>query len=356
MPRILDRNLSTLFRIRKPKGARKNWSLEKKEPEGSWTTVVSKELTALKEMYASGVLSYSQAELRINMLLEKLYEERDQASKLHATAGNLAIIEKFLREKYPNRVKLRLSEGSYEAEVYRLNLAVKGLGSVALDGDVGALQEKVDTVWIKQPKIHKRRVTSINRVRLWLNLESIRHLPRSGTHEVLYVTEDNLKLLLDDIKHESTKILAALLFYTGVRLGEAFAITKQDLVGPTLKISKQITSDGRETPTKTRMNRKALIIPGGLPWVEKWLALSPKERKRHAPHSKRVRKAGSKIVPGFYLHCLRHSYCVHLISKGCSLDWVAQSAGHSREVCERFYSTHILLDDSIKLMLDTLKK
>jgi hypothetical protein len=66
--------------------------------------------------------------------------------------------------------------------------------------------------------------------------------------------------------------------------------------------------------------------------------------------------AAIQRVYGRRFHDLRHSYAVYLIGKGMSLDWVAQSLGNSRDVCERFYKSHILQDDSIRLMRMMLLK
>ncbi len=343
----------TKFRLIRPKGERKSFSIQYKV-EDSWQTYTDEVTESIARSYKDQILDFSQANERFERVLKTLYRERDKVKPIVVVRpGNVQIVERFIAETYNKKRVRRLAPRSFETEKYALLRVVNDLGNVAIDGDVDDIQDTLDELYKNSRGSHRKRVTAANRIRKWLALELVMHMPSLDLN-VLYINENQVKDLISHIKHPVTKVLAGFLFYTGLRLGEAFAIGSENLIRNegvmTLKVTSQMYADGNIAPTKTRSSRKALVIPGGEAYIEKWMAID-KAKNRSSKHSSRIKEAASAIgFPEFYLHCLRHSYCVYLISKGCTIDWVAQSAGHSREVCERYYSTHTLTDESVFMM------
>jgi integrase len=341
------------FRIRKPNDRRKSWSIETNKT-GKWVRVTSPEVDAVNISYRSEALSFHQALERLERIRSDLYKHRDHALCQNVLPGNLAIVADFIKEKYTTQKRLRMGERSYQSACIMLNRAIQDIENVPVDGLSEPLQQLIDDRYRQKPGSHRKRITAIHRIRKWRSLDLLLHL-NDVMHDVLYITETQFTELLKHLKDPITQELAAFLFYTGARMGEAFAITPQMVRkqgGATLvTISRQMYYDGVLAPTKTRSNRKVFVILGGEDYVTAWAAREDKASYRKVDHNLRIKKAAAKIgVKGFYAHCLRHSYCIHLIGTGCTIDWVAQSAGHSRAVCERYYSTHSLTTDAVTMM------
>lgn len=350
---------TTKFRVKSPDIARRIFSIQFNNGV-KWQTYSSPELDAINHSFKNGVLTKEQAKERVDRILVSLYEERDRLTpSVVVLPGNFKIVEDFIKKTYTPQKLLRMADRSFESEKYAFDRAITDLGDVPVDGDVQVIQAAVDDKFKDDRGAHRKRVTSINRLRKWLKLELILHL-RDVAEDTVYITEAQLKEALPHIKNEVTRKLAAFLYYTGLRLGEAFAVTAQSVQqtkdGMLIKVTKQMLPDKKLSHTKTRTGRKAFVIPGGEKHVEDWIAVADKEKYREGKHNERIKEALLKVgIKDSYLHCLRHSYCIHLVANGCTIDWVAQSAGHSREVCERYYGTHQLTDDAVRLMAMTLK-
>jgi integrase len=241
--------------------------------------------------------------------------------------------------------------------------ALKAAGNVPIDGPIEEIQDYLDETLEDDLDKHNTVCGRINRIRKWLKLPLL--VPaRKERKDVAYLTKAEVEKLIAKLP-EPHKTLAAVAFYTGLRRGEIFALEPSSLKRDTIDVHAQLhlVSGDMRLP-KNGKKRKAFIIPGGEIWVKKWLKmktatrLNPKteeEENLYKPNlglSQMIRKHSG----GKRFHDLRHSYAVYLISKGLSLDWVAQSLGNSRDVCERHYATHILQQDSIDLMRAALKK
>lgn len=114
------------------------------------------------------------------------------------------------------------------------------------------------------------------------------------------------------------------------------------IVNQTLAVDRQIQIHDKEKLPKNRKQRKAFVMREGISWVRKWAA-SDELKRKYDP----------SIFPQYFgmsLYCLRHSYAVHLIGQGATLDWISQSMGNTRETCERYYSGHVLSSDSIEML------
>jgi integrase len=348
--------------VKKPAPGRKKWSIACKNLiTGKWTTLNWPEIDAVNETFVAGVLPFEQAEIRVKKLLEQLYVLRD-AKKPAATfnLGNDKIVSTYIDKYYSEDKKYRLDKSSVASAVYSLRVAVKDLGNLPIDGDKRDLQGRIDRLYHNNPGKHKKRVTAVNRVRKFLNLEPIENLPPQDV-TVAYVTKAQLDQLLPFIRRRSNRVLAAVLFYTGLRVGEAFALTEQDILlkkdSMKLLVNKQLKIDGTLGPTKTRHSRIALVIPGGEDWVREWVGLEDRASMRKNKLSDVVKNAAFDIgVKDFYLHALRHSYCIHMLGKGVPIRTVAQSAGHSVAVCERYYSGHRLSEEAADYAEEQLRK
>ena len=92
----------------------------------------------------------------------------------------------------------------------------------------------------------------------------------------------------------------------------------------------------------------ALILPGNY-----WAAIENKEEWRKCCQHPLINAARAvfkdpkkQISP----HSLRHSYCIHLIDRGVSLDKVAKLIGDSIKTTEEYYTGFIVSDNEVDIV------
>lgn len=341
----------TEYRKCKPDGAHKSWRFQEKPVGQKWRTIYRPEYEVLNKLLKQGVLSPHDAEARAEEYLKTLYKERDASDPIHlCLPGNLKIFNEWYAKTFTPRRLKQLATGYPPSEKAGVLKALKVLVNQPVDGDVEALQAWVDEHLEDDPNRHHRTVGKLNRLRKYLKLPLL--IPdRKDRKDVAYLTKPEVDKLIAAMP-EPYKALVAVAFYTGLRRGEIFALGDNPVHGDVIDVRWQWHLHDRALRLpKNRKTRTAYIIPGGEVWVEKWLKMKDQVNPT-LDFSKMVRtRTGGKRF-----HDLRHSYAVYLISQGLSLDWVAQSLGNSRDVCERHYASHILQTDSIELMRTMMKK
>lgn len=338
-------------RVLRPKGKHKSFRFQfQKVAGGEWLTKYSEEIEAFNSLYLSGVISLSDVEARIAPIKASLYKERDKGRAiLLAPPGNLKIFQAFLEHAYPSEKRLRIEDTSFESASNYLRRAVEALSNLPVDGDIAPLQALLDKTFKSRPTLHHQRVMALNRMRRWLGLTPAMHL-RPEQVEVEHLPLKSIEALLPQLA-EPYRTLVGVAIYTGLRRGEIFGLKPQDLLSEsTLNVMRQITPGGEVRKPKNRKVRKAFILKGGAAYVRSWLSMK-KEVGRNAPVGRKW-----KELSGIRFHDLRHSYAIHLIGSGATLEWVSQSLGNSREVCEKFYSGFLLSNDAISLLEKLMDK
>ena len=144
------------------------------------------------------------------------------------------------------------------------------------------------------------------------------------------------------------------------RTGELFAIIPKSIRSNIVLVQNQIDREGNKRDTKNRIVRKAFIIEAGRSKIIQWASLN-KTNYRNIKFSNVIRSACQKAFPDdkqkwVVFHDLRHSYAIHLLSKGISLSLVAQSLGNSVIVCQENYAGFSLADESIDAIEIQMKK
>jgi integrase len=105
--------------------------------------------------------------------------------------------------------------------------------------------------------------------------------------------------------------------------------------------------------------RTALVLPEGLSSVQQW-ATCPKETRvqiRTGSYNKQLTDACKKVFPNdtskhLTVHDLRHSYAIHLLRLGMSMEDVARSIGDTLEVCQEHYAGFAHTPETIESMAD----
>lgn len=333
------------IRVLSPSGAHKSYRFQRQTiPDGPWETISNDEIVALNGLVKDGTLTQGDIEGRVALIKASLYLARDGRPNIDLLLpGNVRILNDFLKKTYTESKKTRMENGSFESSVYYLQNGLLSLGNIPIDGDLEAIQNKLDKTLKAKPNIHKKRVAALNRLRKWLILPPILHL-KKDINDVKYLTEKEVMKLIDKAESPAKELIAAA-WYTGLRLGELHALTERAIKSATtLLVTRQIDKWGNSRLPKYRKQRKAYMLPGGVEWVHKWLAVKS-DMKRNYQISNITQE-----LAGVRFHDLRHSYAVYLLGKGATLSWVAQSLGHSTDVCERYYAGHVLADDAIELM------
>ena len=158
-------------------------------------------------------------------------------------------------------------------------------------------------------------------------------LPRQQNKRVVLPTEDQLRFALMCSKYEVRGLLMA---YAGLRIGEACAVTHNQLSGDRLLVDRQVLQfhsgndpDGnsvafcRLAPVKT--NEATIVVPHWLsPMIEGLTEIDRPNRVR-ANFRYLSRKHGITMNP----HALRHWYATTLLDRGANMKLVSQQLRHS---------------------------
>lgn len=175
--------------------------------------------------------------------------------------------------------------------------------------------------------------------------KKVSKIGRSNARELNFWTIDEYRLFEKSLPDEEVlyKTLFALLFWTGCRIGEALALTKQDLDFDNLTISISKTyyrHDKRDviTSPKTEASIRTISMPvhlseilqtylgmyyGGLDADIRMFQITDR-----AVQKKLVKYAEIAGIKRIRVHDLRHSHIALLIEKGISPLAIAQRVGH----------------------------
>lgn len=166
---------------------------------------------------------------------------------------------------------------------------------------------------------------------------------KKKSDKVQFWTENEFKIFIKNVENkEISKTLFNLLFYTGLRVGEALALTLEDFnfEEKTISITKSFTrhlgKDLIQKP-KTPKSKRIVFIPSFLSelvkeYIEKLYDYRPNERlflvtKHYLLHEIR-RGIKETQLKRIRTHDLRHSHASYLIELGISIYVISERLGH----------------------------
>ncbi len=269
-----------------------------------------------------------------------LYDEQQKKEvQIVWHQDNIKILDDYWKDEYEDRDIID-SNSAYN----RLHRAITAVGNKSLvSTDKKTLQEQIN----KNNNGNKQReiISAINQLLKYLDRDFKLNKNRSTKHKIVYVTFDDFKENIDKIKDRRIKALHWIAITTGMRIGEIFAIRKENYHKNIINILGQIDRKQNQRETKNRRNRKAYILKEGRKWTKYWCELPEKDKLEL-----RNRKISdiTNFIFGVKFHDLRHSYAIKLISKGVSLSLVAQSLGNNITVCQEYYAGFTLSDEGIE--------
>lgn len=168
-----------------------------------------------------------------------------------------------------------------------------------------------------------------------------------------YWTLEEFKVFLNHLESDLYKALFMTLFYSGMRIGEAVALTWQDIdfENNIIDVNKTVHL-GNVTPPKTESSIRKIEMPqhtiNAIAQIK--LQTKPKhdyyvfgEFYDHLPHTtangyflRKIRQINKKEtnkkvkLKEIRLHDLRHSHASYLINKGYDIQIVSKRLGHSK--------------------------
>lgn len=165
-------------------------------------------------------------------------------------------------------------------------------------------------------------------------------IPRSIPRRYTLPSEDTLRLAVMTSPFETR---ALLMMYAGCRLGEACAVSRDDLSGDRLRIDKQvqvIRETGLRTITRiaaVKTREADVVIPA---WLgERIQGLTGTDSPDAVRES--LRRAGQRVGVLLTPTELRHWYITELIARGIPLELVRKQARHSDlSVTLTYYQEH----------------
>jgi len=332
MPKIFKKKLrgSVLFlKSPTPKSGRATFAIIERK-NGKNKTLYPDQLRTINEKFKLGQLNYDQARLLAEEVLEKITPKQ---AVVHNQA-NLKLVEDYWEKDYGSRDLVDASSAKN-----RLLRAAEAVGTLSiLIATRNDLQDQVD----RRFKGNRQRdiVAALNQLLKFAGRDIRLRKSREEIKRIRKITVDELYRILPYIKDEKLRLMHEVAFGTGLRAGELFGITEENLKKEHLEFDTQIDVDGIRRHTKNRKSRSAYILQKFRPAVKEWVAIPLSDRLKFRKRSiaKITREASKKALDReITFHDLRHSYAVYLISKNVSLSLVAQSLGDSIRVAERYY-------------------
>lgn len=310
-------------------------------------TVKSETLNAINAQYLSGKLTFEQAKTHVKNIVDQI----NQKIAVQFNQENLDLVKRYWNEDYQYRDLV-----DHRSAYNRLVRAVEAIGHYSLlSATPQEIQSEVDKL-----KGNKQRavVSALKQILKFLGREIKLRRAREQLPEVTYITETELPKLVAQIKIPEIKLMHEVAFATGLRAGELFGLLPHHIKGDVIDVSTQIDVQCTRREIKNRKPHKAYILPRFEEKVAEWASIPLEQRLAFRKRSlaKLTRLASRKALGReITFHALRHSYAIHLISKGASLTIVSNLIGDSIKVTERYYAGHISTPEQIQLLKVQIK-
>lgn len=309
---------------------------------------------------------------------------KDGKIRLVKHTDNLKILEEFVAERIEDR-KIVNPKG-HEQDFTRAVLVIDRANLSLKTASRKELQKAVDQ--IDRNSIHRRVCSRINSLLGFIGRRERLEAAEYNESPTIFNEQEFLNLVENietplEFKQYTTEIknLFYTLYYTGLRLGEAFAIFSERKKDPKtgrdlnfldenqIVVNSQMIKDTKKmTSTKTGNMRRAYAIQNHIEKIQAWAALDrpTKEKLRKIEYSILIKKAGRLTFPrdkdteltkqNLKAHDCRHSYAVYLLNSGVSISLIAKSLGNSVLVCEKYYLGYALREEGIEMIHQMMSK
>jgi integrase len=148
-------------------------------------------------------------------------------------------------------------------------------------------------------------------------------------------TEAEYRLFRQSVGDEAHKVLFDLLYYGGLRRGEAMALTPSDLSGSAVQVTKTYTAR-KITDPKTAASERSVELPKSVAQELKAMAARTRPGERifegtsYSTVKRRLAKAARAAgLPEIRVHDMRHSHITNMLYDGFTPQGIARRVGHS---------------------------
>lgn len=331
--------------IRKPRGKKSSFQIQKHIQGGSKVVKVEHPvLNAINENFLAQSISEEEAQKEIGKLIDRLYSEAGvQISLEVSNQENEAHLQRYWESEYSYRqiVDPKSSWNQFQR-------VIKALGPVSL---MSASQQEIQQVLDKsfETNVHSRMVGATKSLLKFLGRHDVRlrkkRPPRSAPP---YLTESDLKLLVQTIESTPFRLMVQMAFYSGCRKGELLALNEMSLKPDgSLYIGGQI-KNGQEVEPKSGSVGSTFLFEEGRAIYKDWIKEKNNVTSYELAQSSRIlRQFCKRAFPKhkekwIRFHDLRHSYAIHLLGHGASLTDVAQCLRNDIRVCQRYYAGFLM--------------
>ena len=346
------------YGFKRPKFGRISFSIHEDiiYPDGTRTckNVQDERLSAVNKAFKIKAQDMTACEKQVKEIVKDLLKKdnRCQRQVVHNHENHKAL------DQYWEKVYSFRTLENPQSTKQELSRAIDVIGTLSLYAATREqIQNAIDNA--VTGNVQRRMVSRITQILKFIGRDDVKlRKGRPLYNKVSHLSEKDFQKLISTVNIPILKALMTVCFYSGVRIGEAYALNPRSLVGDrkdTLRISSQVDRLGKAKPTtKTRKPRLAYILPQGIEAFHYWVNAPDKEKAtiNRVAVSTLVRAYCHKLFPDnpekqLTFHALRHSYAIHLLVQGVSMSLVAQSLGNSLSVCQYYYVGFELTDESI---------
>lgn len=312
-----------------------------------YTTFKDERVDALNRGLVSGGFSFENVEREVRLICDALNaaQKKKEQGRWLASSNNLKLLDQYWESEYSDR-DIRKPETARRTLVW----ALTQIGSTPLLADTKTLQKIVNTRFKDNPRNQRLLCKTLNQMRKFFGITRERlKKARKPPPDFCYLTEEEFKKVLPYVREwrgisaDTLRALFTVLFYSGVRAGEAYALRKHHLHGNQLKVATQIYRDGKEEPTKNGKIHDTFLCDKGLTAFHAFVKATDRGGVHRHSFASCLREACGKAFPNdpskwITVHDLRHSYAVWCLTVlHLSIEDIAKLLGDTIAVCEEYY-------------------
>ena len=356
-------DLNFRLRIQPPSARSKKFRIIKffiDRRDGSPTseTLEDSAIDAVNASLSIGKYSLEKAKEELDLLVERLYREAGvKKFQIVESEENLRLLKEFWNEYLESH---RVKDQDSAFAKYRRAIEAVGILSLKV-----ASKRELQTAVDKKATGNKQRaaVGRLHTILDWLKRSDVRlMLNEEEEGEVQYLTDAELKKVLDFIPSEAFKLACIVARGTGMRMGELLYMRRDQIKDNqrSVFIKYQLLRDGTKSLAKCRRaddpGRKAFVHEEARSHLEAWIDIKSEfSEDMRLSAANILRAACKKAFPKspdkwVKFHDLRHSYAIDLAQAGVSLLQISQQLGNSERVCQKHYTGYMATDESVDMI------
>lgn len=358
--------MRTRFTVKAPKGARKTFAIVQDtlyaDGRRNQVTVEDESLKALNRNLLSGLIGLGDAEIQVRSIIKPRLEKQAGVSDkkdLEQTVSehNLTVFKKFW--EFINKERVLKNPVSSRNDLLSSLRAIEPLSLTTATRD--DLRDALDLL---SDKKSRRYAIRINQMLDFLGREIKLPLKEVEQEAVHYLEWEEFQRVLPHLPYDESRILATVLFCTGVRLGEAFMLTERSKKpNNAIWVEKQLTHKFVVRGLKNGKPHFSVLLEQGLEAYDAWCRL-PEHKRRPLRNtiSHQLLNASRKVFSDeqrqISSHDLRHSYAIYLLGYRANVTEIASLLGDTEATIRRHYTGWVQNDrmiDNINALLNATK-